>query len=752
MQQTLRIMPEAIPEVPRDSNYKQFQGVEESRSGQFDNVYRQELDRGPNDAGRSGKDKAAIIDQARTGNKETAHAQQTAKDGNSEKIDAPSDVDDAKQVNHTAASNDKPQVLGTAKISPAKLEQLTDAPEREQIDGKLEQLLLLLEQSDNVLRSPKGQGIAIGEPNGPSGDALIKHNKLAQAIESALSGGKGEKFDLEALVKSFSSDKEGEGLSLDSEAGKLVAKELKQLLLAEDGKALKSLNLDSVQRDGIMRELKALLSQDEGKLDGNINRTPDINGSKDKADVPLQTKIDIGKVIKQASDANQTPPIKGDMSQGQTPGINDKQIDKQNPITPGMLAQLKEEGKLVSAGIKPDAKTDVKPDAKTDAKGDAKIDNSASTAEQDKLVKLDMSGSDGGKTSGKFEQNPNQTPDIRPQTTPVTDEELAYQSKPVEVPGKTNPFAFDASKPLTAAQMQQQQVQQMHQEQQVQTMPMEKADSTVAAMIGSGEKRDGKNILGTANDKSKINTATTVNAEIKVGESGQMAIDESKLAELGKQEMSEHGQFNELRQIIEDKSSRFMPGDLAMGLNPKPGVTSPGIGNNLASDSLASLNAMTQTGDKLNAKMPPGLTDPINIARPEFGTNMRERLVVMMNKGVQSADIRLDPAELGQMQVKMTVENDVTTVNFVVQNSQAKEILEQAMPKLKEMLAEQGIDLGEGSVQQEDKEDKQWQSSQNNGGGQNNGGDDESSQDVEPLVAQQVKLAGGVLGGIDFFA
>jgi len=154
------------------------------------------------------------------------------------------------------------------------------------------------------------------------------------------------------------------------------------------------------------------------------------------------------------------------------------------------------------------------------------------------------------------------------------------------------------------------------------------------------------------------------------------------------------------------------------------------------------------------------LNEAVNVNQADFSQNMKERLTIMMNKGVQSADIRLDPAELGQMQVKMTVENDVTSVSFTVQNAQAKEALEQAMPKLKEMLAEQGLEMGEGSVEQEDKQQQELAGHDGQGSPGTHSGDNPDGSSAEQLsdeqmaqmAAQQMKITNGALGGIDFFA
>ena len=53
---------------------------------------------------------------------------------------------------------------------------------------------------------------------------------------------------------------------------------------------------------------------------------------------------------------------------------------------------------------------------------------------------------------------------------------------------------------------------------------------------------------------------------------------------------------------------------------------------------------------------------------------------------------------MGSMQIRIRSDAEQAQINFVVQNQQAKEALEQSMPRLREMLAEQGIDLGEGTI------------------------------------------------------
>ncbi|MCD6676042.1 flagellar hook-length control protein FliK [Vibrio cholerae] len=80
---------------------------------------------------------------------------------------------------------------------------------------------------------------------------------------------------------------------------------------------------------------------------------------------------------------------------------------------------------------------------------------------------------------------------------------------------------------------------------------------------------------------------------------------------------------------------------------------------------------------------------------------LAERVQMMMSKNLKNIDIRLDPPELGRMYIRMNMQGDGATVHFTVANQHAREALEQTMPRLREMLAQQGVQLGDTSVQQQ---------------------------------------------------
>lgn len=141
----------------------------------------------------------------------------------------------------------------------------------------------------------------------------------------------------------------------------------------------------------------------------------------------------------------------------------------------------------------------------------------------------------------------------------------------------------------------------------------------------------------------------------------------------------------------------------------------------------------------------------INITKPEGHQQLAEKVRWMVNTKNLIADIRLDPAELGSVQVKVAVSGESATVNFVVQSQQARDAVDTATPRLREMLAEKGIELGQSSVRQENGSQQQQDEAQNGNGQLANGQPQVDEEDILPEATMQQNIVNGALGGVDYF-
>ncbi|OCW98172.1 flagellar hook-length control protein FliK [Alishewanella sp. HH-ZS] len=135
----------------------------------------------------------------------------------------------------------------------------------------------------------------------------------------------------------------------------------------------------------------------------------------------------------------------------------------------------------------------------------------------------------------------------------------------------------------------------------------------------------------------------------------------------------------------------------------------------------------------------------LNLQQQDATLQLRERVHVMVRQNIQVAEIRLDPAELGQMQIRVNLQQEQASVQFIVQQQAAKELLEQQMPRLREMLQQQGIQLGEGQVQQQERQ----QTGQNSQGQQQGTELADTGDDAMPTQQIQVKLSERL---VDYYA
>jgi flagellar hook-length control protein FliK len=138
------------------------------------------------------------------------------------------------------------------------------------------------------------------------------------------------------------------------------------------------------------------------------------------------------------------------------------------------------------------------------------------------------------------------------------------------------------------------------------------------------------------------------------------------------------------------------------------------------------------------------LQRPLDLQQTEASQKLQERINIMMSRNIQRADIRLDPPELGSVQIRVNMSGEQASVQFQVQSAQVKDAIETAMPRLREMLEQQGIDLADTQVGEQSKEGERT------AGGQ--GGSAEESEDwaVEGEIALD---EGRVLadGQVDFY-
>ncbi|WP_293633376.1 flagellar hook-length control protein FliK [Shewanella sp. CG12_big_fil_rev_8_21_14_0_65_47_15] len=131
-----------------------------------------------------------------------------------------------------------------------------------------------------------------------------------------------------------------------------------------------------------------------------------------------------------------------------------------------------------------------------------------------------------------------------------------------------------------------------------------------------------------------------------------------------------------------------------------------------------------------------------------FSPVMKQQLVTMVSQGIQHAEIRLDPPELGHMLVKIQVHGDQTQVQFHVTQPQTRDVIEQAIPRLRELLQEQGMQLADSHVSHGDQGQRREGSFGEGGGSGGANVDNFSAEELDLGLNQATSLN----SGIDYYA
>ncbi len=83
-----------------------------------------------------------------------------------------------------------------------------------------------------------------------------------------------------------------------------------------------------------------------------------------------------------------------------------------------------------------------------------------------------------------------------------------------------------------------------------------------------------------------------------------------------------------------------------------------------------------------------------------WGDELVSRVKWQIGQDIQEAKISLNPRELGPLQVKINIIDDQAHVQFVAQHGSVRDAIEDAIPRLREMLEQSGMMLADADVSQ----------------------------------------------------
>ncbi|QJQ99869.1 flagellar hook-length control protein FliK [Halomonas sp. PGE1] len=168
------------------------------------------------------------------------------------------------------------------------------------------------------------------------------------------------------------------------------------------------------------------------------------------------------------------------------------------------------------------------------------------------------------------------------------------------------------------------------------------------------------------------------------------------------------------------------------------GVSAPLAGANAP-------GAATVPGAAAAGMSPPAaLTAPL--ASAAWPGQLGQQLVMMGQRGgEQRVELHLNPAELGPLTISLKLNEQGAQAQFLSAHAPVRQAVEQAIPQLREALAEQGISLGETSVgeQRHQGQDERQALAGGPATGSNASGSEELDPNAGAMAASAVPLAEG---------
>lgn len=120
-------------------------------------------------------------------------------------------------------------------------------------------------------------------------------------------------------------------------------------------------------------------------------------------------------------------------------------------------------------------------------------------------------------------------------------------------------------------------------------------------------------------------------------------------------------------------------------------------------------------------------TSPVTQARvdtpvrdPAFGQEFSQKIVWLAGQDKQSAQLTLNPPQLGPVEVSLKISGDQATAVFSSPHAEVREAIEAALPRLREMMGSAGLELGQANVSSQSFQQQQ-QAAQNQAGASRGG-------------------------------
>ena len=95
--------------------------------------------------------------------------------------------------------------------------------------------------------------------------------------------------------------------------------------------------------------------------------------------------------------------------------------------------------------------------------------------------------------------------------------------------------------------------------------------------------------------------------------------------------------------------------------------------------------------ETMRVRTPAVVTTPSQVVsvvgRPGWGEELGQKMLLMVRGNQQSAELQLNPPNLGPLEVRLSLQNDQASLMFVSAHSSVRDAINAALPKLSSMFA-----------------------------------------------------------------
>ena len=145
----------------------------------------------------------------------------------------------------------------------------------------------------------------------------------------------------------------------------------------------------------------------------------------------------------------------------------------------------------------------------------------------------------------------------------------------------------------------------------------------------------------------------------------------------------------------QDKAATIAPFSLPVAPQPNADLTAKSFELNTAPGTSTLMQSYSNFAAPIDDHF---LTIETRVGETTWSDEIGQKIVLLINKETHFAQIKLNPAELGRIEVRINMAQDQAEIRFAITNSDTREAIEAALPRLKEMLADNGITLGGTSI------------------------------------------------------